>query len=108
MRAYWIDIAAVAFFVVEWLAYGFTLEHTAYGSDSLSARMNRYRGVWVRNMLDREQRMVDMQIMASLQNGTAFFASTSLIAIGGGSSIDTAKGMSVLSANGGAMRSHSA
>ena len=35
-------------------------------------------------MLDRETRMVDMQIMASLQNGTAFFASTSLIAIGGG------------------------
>src|SRR5437764_1383576 len=74
MRAYWVDIAAVAFFVVEWLAYGFTLEHTAYGRDSLSARMNRYREVWVRNMLDREARMVDMQIMASLQNGTAFFA----------------------------------
>jgi len=34
-------------------------------------------------MLAREMRMVDMQIMASLQNGTAFFASTSLIAIGG-------------------------
>ena len=83
MGAYWVDIAAVAFFVVEWLAYGFTLEHTAYGRDSLSARMNRYREVWVRNMLDREARMVDMQIMASLQNGTAFFASTSLIAIGG-------------------------
>ena len=83
MGAYWVDIAAVAFFVVEWLAYGFTLEHTDYGRDSLSARMNRYREVWVRNMLDREARMVDMQIMASLQNGTAFFASTSLIAIGG-------------------------
>ena len=83
MGAYWVDIAAFAFFVVEWLAYGYTLEHTAYGRDSLSARMNRYREVWVRNMLDREARMVDMQIMASLQNGTAFFASTSLIAIGG-------------------------
>src|SRR5438552_9137503 len=83
MRAYWVDIAAVAFFVVEWLAYGFTLEHTAYGRDSLSARMNRYREVWVRNMLDREARMVDMQVMAALQNGTAFFASTSLFAIGG-------------------------
>ena len=56
MGAYWVDIAAVAFFVVEWLAYGFTLEHTAYGRDSLSARMNRYREVWVRNMLDREAR----------------------------------------------------
>jgi uncharacterized membrane protein len=84
MRAYWVDIAAVAFFVVEWLVYGITLEHTAYGRDSLSARMNRFREVWMRNMLDREARMVDMQIMASLQNGTAFFASTSLIAIGGG------------------------
>jgi uncharacterized membrane protein len=83
MSAYWVDIAAFAFFVVEWLVYGYTLEHTAYGRDSLSARMNRYREVWVRNMLDREARMVDMQIMASLQNGTAFFASTSLIAIGG-------------------------
>src|SRR6476659_64661 len=83
MSAYWVDIAAVSFFVVEWLIYGITLEHTAYGRDSLSARMNRYREVWVRNMLDREARMVDMQIMASLQNGTAFFASTSLIALGG-------------------------
>jgi uncharacterized membrane protein len=34
-------------------------------------------------MLAREQRMVDMQIMAALQNGTAFFATTSLFAIGG-------------------------
>ena len=45
MRAYWVDIAAVAFFVVAWLIYGITLEHTAYGRDSLSARMNRYREV---------------------------------------------------------------
>ena len=45
--------------------------------------MNRYRVVWMRRMLDREMRMVDMQVMASLQNGTAFFASTSLFAIGG-------------------------
>ena len=61
-----------------------TLERTAYGRDSLSARMHIYREVWIRNLLHRETRMVDMQIMASLQNGTAFFASSSLIAIGGG------------------------
>jgi uncharacterized membrane protein len=83
MRSYWADIAAVAFFALEWTVYAITLEHTAYGRDSLSARMHIYREVWVRNLLNREARMVDMQIMASLQNGTAFFASTSLIAIGG-------------------------
>ena len=84
MTVYWVDIAAVTFFVVEWSVYAFTLEHTAYGRDSLSARMHIYREVWIRNLLDRETRMVDMQIMSSLQNGTAFFASSSLIAIGGG------------------------
>src|SRR6266850_2297087 len=87
MRGYWVDIAAVGFFALEWAVYAVTLEHTAYGRDSLSARMNGYREVWVRNLLPRETRMVDMQIMASLQNGTAFFASTSLIAIGGALSL---------------------
>src|SRR5260221_9614595 len=83
MRAYWVDILAVGFFVLEWTVYAVTLEHSAYGRDSLSARMHAYREVWIRRMLDRQTRMVDMQIMASLQNGTAFFASTSLLAIGG-------------------------
>ena len=83
MSRHWVDITAVGFFIVEWLVYALTLEHSAYGRDSLSARMNRYREVWVRRLLDRDTRMVDMQIMASLQNGTAFFASTSLFALGG-------------------------
>jgi len=84
MRPYLVDWLAVGFFIIEWGVYAYTLERSAYGRDSLSARMNVYREIWVRRMLDREARMVDMQIMASLQNGTAFFASTSLIAIGGG------------------------
>ena len=45
--------------------------------------MHIYRDRWMQEMLRRDMRMVDAQIMASLQNGTAFFASTSLIAIGG-------------------------
>ena len=83
MAPYLVDSLAVAFFAIEWLVYAVTLEHSAYGRDSLSARMNAYREIWVRRLLDREARMVDMQIMASLQNGTAFFASTSLLAVGG-------------------------
>jgi uncharacterized membrane protein len=84
MGAYLVDILAVGFFVIEWTVYAVTLDYTAYGRDSLSARMHVYREVWIRRLLDREARMVDTQIMASLQNGTAFFASTSLLAVGGG------------------------
>jgi uncharacterized membrane protein len=84
MGSHWVDILAVSFFVIEWVTYGFTLEHTAYGRNSLSSRMNAYREIWARRLLDREARMVDMQVVISLQTGTAFFASTSLLAIGGG------------------------
>src|ERR1700760_2753186 len=84
MGSYLVDILAVSFFVIEWVVYGFTVKHTAYGRTGLSSRMNVYREVWVRRLLDREARMVDMQVMISLQTGTAFFASTSLLAIGGG------------------------
>ena len=69
--------------MLEWSVYAFTLERTKYGQDSLSARMHAYREKWIRRVLERDARMVDMQIMISLQNGTAFFASTSLLAIGG-------------------------
>src|SRR5471030_886379 len=100
MSGYWTDILAVGFFVLEWTVYALTLEHSAYGRDSLSARMHVYREVWIRRMLDREARMVDMQIMGSLQNVTAFFASTSLIAVGGGLALlrSTSEALAVLGA----------
>jgi uncharacterized membrane protein len=83
MRGYLVDILAVGFFAIEWTVYAVTLDYSAYGRNSLSARMHKYREIWIRRMLEREARMVDTQIMASLQNGTAFFASTSLLAVGG-------------------------
>jgi uncharacterized membrane protein len=78
-----LDLVAIAGFVAAWGGYAFLVEHTRHGRISLNRRMNAFREVWMRRMLAREMRMVDMQIMAALQNGTAFFASTSLIAIGG-------------------------
>jgi uncharacterized membrane protein len=78
-----LDLIGLACFVGAWAVYAIVIEWTAHGRDGLNARMDRYREVWMRRMLVREMRMVDMQIMASLQTGTAFFASTSLIAIGG-------------------------
>jgi uncharacterized membrane protein len=92
------DLVAIAFIVLAWMVYAITLERTAHGRNSLNARMSIYREVWVRRILDREARMVDMQIMASLQNGTAFFASTTLLAIGGGLTLlrSTEEAMSVL------------
>jgi uncharacterized membrane protein len=76
-----LDLVGLGCFVGGWIVYAAVIEWSARGG--LNARMDRYREVWMRRMLAREMRMIDMQIMASLQTGTAFFASTSLIAIGG-------------------------
>ena len=78
-----LDAIALAWFVGAWIAYALMIERTRHGRRGLNSIMNDYREIWMRQMLAREMRMVDMQIMAALQNGTAFFASTSLIAIGG-------------------------
>ena len=77
------DLIAVAWFLAAWLAYSIVIEKTAKGRESLNSLMNDYRDQWMEQLLARDMRMVDAQVTASLQNGTAFFASTTLIAIGG-------------------------
>jgi uncharacterized membrane protein len=77
------DILAITWFLGAWIAYSIVIEKTAKGSSGLNALMNHYRDDWMEQLLAREMRMVDAQVTAALQNGTAFFASTSLIAIGG-------------------------
>ena len=77
-----LDWVALAFFFLAWLAYHAAVERTTVGRKSLNRLMNVHRYAWGRATLVRENRIVDTTINASLQNGTAFFASTSLIAIG--------------------------
>jgi uncharacterized membrane protein len=78
-----LDLAAVGFFVAAWIGYAIIVELTPAGRHSLNSRMNAYRDLWMTQMLGRDVRIIDTQITAALQSGTAFFASTSLIAAGG-------------------------
>jgi uncharacterized membrane protein len=78
-----LDLVALAWFLGAWAVYSITLSLTERRRHGLNSEMNRYRDVWMIQMLGRDMRMVDAQIVAALQNGNAFFASTSLIAVGG-------------------------
>jgi uncharacterized membrane protein len=78
-----LDLAALGFFAAAWIGYAIVIELTPAGRHSLNARMNPYRATWMAQMLTRDVRIIDAQITASLQSGTAFFASTSIIAAGG-------------------------
>lgn len=77
------DAIAISVYLGSWAVYHALIEGRTMGPKSLNARMNAYRIRWMEEMLTRENRMVDVQVMAALHQGSAFFASTSLIAIGG-------------------------
>ncbi|WP_343039186.1 DUF599 domain-containing protein [Propylenella binzhouense] len=77
-----LDWISLVLFVAGWILYSFLIERSHWRALTLTAAMNRQRVVWMETMLAREVRIVDTSIVAGLQNGTAFFASTSLLAIG--------------------------
>jgi len=77
------DLAALAFFLVVWTLHTLATEGRLFSRLSLSSAMNRQREAWMRTMARRELRMIDTSIMLGLQQGTAFFGSSALIAIGG-------------------------
>lgn len=78
-----LDYIALAIFAVCWVGYTLAADHGPGHERSVSAVMSRYRTRWMRQMLVRENRMIDASINSSLQNGAAFFASTSIFALGG-------------------------
>jgi uncharacterized membrane protein len=82
-----IDFLALAFFLFAWVGYHFYVDRMSPRKRGLNAMMNTYRIAWIEQMSRREVRIVDTAITGSLQNGTAFFASTSLIAIGGAATL---------------------
>lgn len=77
------DSLAILVFLAAWCAYHTAVESSRLGHKSLNQLMHTYRMVWMERMLARDVRIIDTQITAGLQNGTSFFASTSLFAIGG-------------------------
>jgi uncharacterized membrane protein len=77
------EILALAVFLIAWTGYTYLIEHGPFARHSLNARMDKYRREWMLRMVERDVRILDSTILGSLQNGSAFFASASLIALGG-------------------------
>ena len=77
-----IDWLALGLFGLGWAGYHLVAEQTSGQRRSLNVLMNEQRYCWMEQMARRDNRILDVNIIAGLQNGTAFFASASLIALG--------------------------
>ncbi len=78
----WLDIAACAFFFLSWAGYAIFAEWRARTVPSLHNTMNGYRRQWMLRMIERDNRMVDINILRNLARSSQFFASTTMLVLG--------------------------
>lgn len=79
-----LDYAALAALALVWVLIGWRIERSSPQKPSVSVLMEDFRRDWMRQMVTREPRMFDIQLVSTLRQGATFFASASMIAIGGG------------------------
>ncbi|WP_299904429.1 DUF599 domain-containing protein [uncultured Paracoccus sp.] len=77
------DLIALILLFAGWLGIGWFTEHPPQGKPSVSVLMKRYRREWMRHFVSRDPRIFDGNVLTSLREGTAFFASACMIGIGG-------------------------
>lgn len=79
-----LDMAGVTLLVIGWIVIGIRIEARKTRAPSVSVLMAEYRREWMRMMVTRQTRMFDAQVLSTLRQGASFFASATMIAIGGG------------------------
>lgn len=79
-----IDLAALVLLILAWAGVGWLIERGIGARRSVGQLMVSYRRGWMEQLVTRDSRIFDAQIMANLRQGMAFFASATMIAIGGG------------------------
>jgi uncharacterized membrane protein len=77
------DLVALVMLFAAWFGIGWFTENPPPGRPSVSVLMTRFRHEWMRQFVTREPRIFDGNILSSLRDGTAFFASACMIATGG-------------------------
>jgi uncharacterized membrane protein len=78
------DALALVWFVVGWWGYAaFARRRAVAGRGSLLATTNRYRRLWMMQTTARENRVIDGVVVQNLSTSPSFFASTTILIIGG-------------------------
>jgi uncharacterized membrane protein len=75
------DIFAVFWFLVCWRGYALFAERMSKRKHSLLLSINEFRLNWMRQMLGRDNRMMDAALIGNLLRSISFFASTTIFIV---------------------------
>lgn len=87
MRLDPVDLAGLVLLLLARIFTGWIAENPPASRPSVSFLMRQYRRDWMVELVTRPQRIFDASLVDSLRQGTAFFASACMIAIGGGAAL---------------------
>lgn len=77
------DLLALAFFALAWALYAHHAAGRHGDRPSLLHATHHHRREWMLRMLERDNRIVDSALIGNLMRSVSFFASTTMIVIGG-------------------------
>jgi uncharacterized membrane protein len=77
------DFIALGCLMLAWFFMEYIIENAPKNRPSTTQIMVKYRRDWMVFMAERDNRIFDSQIMNGLRQGTSFFASATMISIGG-------------------------
>lgn len=78
-----IDLVALAWFLLMWIGYDRFANYWSRSHASLLRHVNEARRDWMLRLTYRDNRISDVALMANLSSSPTFFASTTIIIIGG-------------------------
>jgi uncharacterized membrane protein len=78
----WIDLFALVFFFVMWVGYAMFADWRGRTVPSLHSSMDRFRREWMVRMIERDNRVVDVNVMRNVTRSSQFFASTTMLILG--------------------------
>ena len=79
----WPDWLALAWFLGGWVGYATFARRQGLAERSLLASSNRVRRQWMLQATFRDNRVLDGVVVQSMSSGPSFFASTTILIIGG-------------------------
>lgn len=79
----WWEWAALLFFFIAWIGYARFARHRSTVRPSLLGEGNRERRLWMLQSTRRDVRVIDGIVVQNLSTSPSFFASTTLLIVGG-------------------------
>ena len=78
----WLDMLALAWFAGAWIGYVWYSDYRVTQQPSLRRLTDGYVRDWIARMVERDNRMLDVNVMRTLTRSSQFFASTTMLILG--------------------------